>query len=174
MFGHYVKKPENTELIRILNRILKLEYSLIVSYPRIARKIEDRDIQDLVTSLGTASIKHADVVASAMRKLGGTPTWSFEVLRDNLSLDEIFTIQLEKENIAQKTHQECADLTRDSDLKREFATMAEEEKSHINIVERIIAHLKLSTLRHPVENRDVETQGVGSRDTESGSIATIE
>ena len=46
-----------------LNQILKLEYSLIIYYPRLASSISDPEIKDLVLKLGKYSIRHADIVA---------------------------------------------------------------------------------------------------------------
>ena len=136
-------KKENSELIDLLSDIYKLEYSMIVNYPRIARMIKDKETQDLTEMLGTASIKHADTVANVLKQLGGTPLWSLAMFPDDLSLEEIFTQQLEKEIIAQKSHQRCSELARDSALKEEFASMAEEEKSHIKTVEKILARLRI-------------------------------
>ena len=62
----------------ILNKALTLEYTLIVHYPRIASMIKEQETRKLVNELGRASVKHADVVANAIIKLGGHPEWSFE------------------------------------------------------------------------------------------------
>ena len=143
MFRHANKKENISELINLLSDICKLEYSMIMNYPRLAREMKNKETQDLTEMLGTASIKHADTAAKVLTQLGGTPVWSMAAFPDNLSLVEIFSEQLEKEKIAQKSHQRCAELTGDSLLKHEFISMAEEEKYHIKTVEKILTLLKL-------------------------------
>ena len=59
------------QLFLNLNKALTLEYTLIVHYPRLASMIKDADTRELVNELGSASIKHADVVADAIVRLGG-------------------------------------------------------------------------------------------------------
>jgi rubrerythrin len=135
------KNKINTELINKLGQISNLEYSLITNYPQIARKIKDKETQDLVISLGTASINHYDIVANALTKLGGTPIFSLELLPVDKDLVQIFIQQLEKENLALELHQQCSDLTDDRALKQELTSIADEEKSHIKTVEKILSRL---------------------------------
>jgi rubrerythrin len=66
------------ELKSVLNRALTLEYTLIIHYPRLAAMIPDEATRKLASELGSASIKHADIVANAIIRLGGKPDWSFE------------------------------------------------------------------------------------------------
>ena len=54
---------------------------------------------------------------------------------------DIFTKQLEKEQLALKLHEQAASLLQDDSLGQECAGLAEEEKMHIKTVERIIAVL---------------------------------
>lgn len=135
------KNKSHTELINKLGQISTLEYSLIVNYPQLARKIKDKETQDMVLSLGTASIHHYDVVAKALTKLGGTPTILIELLPLDKDLIQIFMQQLEKENLALDLHQQCTNLTDDRALKQELASIADEEKSHIKTVEKILSKL---------------------------------
>ena len=55
---------------------------------------------------GSASIKHADVVASAISKLGGNPVWSLESFPEQLDITDIFREQIEKEKLALQLHQQ--------------------------------------------------------------------
>jgi bacterioferritin (cytochrome b1) len=69
----------NTEqVISLLNEALALEYTLIIHYPRLSSMIKDPETRDLVSGLGSASIKHADTVAEAIVRLKGKPIWSFK------------------------------------------------------------------------------------------------
>ena len=62
---------KSSKLIELLNQALRVEYSIILYSPRLASSIEDEEIRKLVLELGHASTTHADVVARAIRELGG-------------------------------------------------------------------------------------------------------
>ena len=128
--------------LELLSQALQIEYSMIVQYPQFAERIHDEEIKQQVMALGIASTKHADVVSRAITKLGGTPEWSFEFVDRDTDLLDIFTKQLEKEQLALKLHQQAASTIQDDSLGQEFTALAEEEKMHIKTVERIIAGLK--------------------------------
>jgi len=140
------KKDEKTEetsnkLMGLLNQALHLEYSLIVHYPRLANTIRDEETRKLVLELGSASIRHADVVANTITQLGGEPDWSMELYPDEMDTVEIFQTQLEKEKLALKLHSESADLVPSSSLQVKLSTLAREEEQHIQIVNRILSRL---------------------------------
>ena len=128
--------------IELLNQALQIEYSLIVQYPKFAELIQDGEIQRLVRGLGIASIKHADVVSRTIIQLGGTPEWSFDFEEPGIDVRRIFEIQLEKEKQALELHTQTAALVEDISLKEDFSQLAQEEKRHIETVERILAALE--------------------------------
>ena len=128
--------------LELLSQALQIEYSMIIQYPQFAERIRDEEIRQQVIALGVASTKHADVVSKAIEKLGGTPEWSFEFVDRNADLTDIFTQQLKKEQLALKLHQQAASLLQGDALGEEFSQIAEEEKSHIKTVQKIIAGLK--------------------------------
>ncbi len=128
-------------VIILLNEALRLEYSLIFHYPRLANSIKDSETRKSVAELGTASIHHADVVAHAISQLGGTPDWSLAPFPDNYDLLQIFQIQLQKEKKALELHSQAANSVPPGPLVDDLRTLADEEKGHIAIVERIISHL---------------------------------
>jgi bacterioferritin len=133
------------KLLETLRRALKVEYSLIVHYPRLANSIKDKNIRNLVTSLGTASIKHANVIADTITKMGGQPAWSFDDFPNEDNLVDIFKMQLEKEKLALQLHEESANLVDDVTLFHHFKQIAEEEKKHISTVNGIISGLQRQT-----------------------------
>ena len=137
------KKKTTTDLrlLDILNQTLKLEYTLIIHYPRIASAIQDTEAKELAQSLGTASIVHFDTVTNAIKKLGGTPHWSFEPFPNELDLIKIFQIQLEKENLALKLHQQIAGMITDFSLRDKFSELSREEGLHIQTVEKNMSRL---------------------------------
>ena len=140
------KKDEKTEgsshrLMDLLNQALRLEYSLIVHYPRLANTIKDEETRKLTLELGSASIHHADVVANTITQLGGEPDWSMELYPEDMDTVEIFQTQLEKEKLALKLHHESADLVPSSSLQVKLSNLAREEEQHIQIVNRILSRL---------------------------------
>ena len=135
-------RVDSKQTVDLLNQILKMEYSLIIHYPRLANRIKDNEMKKLVQELGIASISHADTVANMIMKLGGNAIWSFEGLPEEDSLVKIFQLQLEKEKIALQLHQQAANLVTDGQKRAQLSRLAEEERSHIRIVEGILARLE--------------------------------
>lgn len=135
------KAAADSKLLDVLNQTLELEYTLIIHYPRIASAIQDAETKQLAQSLGTASIIHFDTVTNAITKLGGTPRWSFEAFPEELDLKKIFQIQLEKEKLALKLHQQIAGMTTDPSSRDKFSEISKEEGLHIQTVEKILSRL---------------------------------
>jgi len=141
-----VKKASSTSeslsrMLDLLNQVLQLEYSLIVHYPRLASAIRDEQARAMVLQLGSASIRHADVVADTIIKLGGNPRWSFEAFPEQLDIITIFQGQLEKENLALQLHRQSARLAPDVLLGNKFNELAQEEEAHIQVVKNILSKL---------------------------------
>ncbi len=126
--------------IEILNRALTLEYSIVIHFPRISAVFKDRDIRDKALYLSTASVKHANEVASAIEKLGGKPEWSFEPFPDD-DLVKLFETQIEKEHLAHELHLECVRLLPEG-LKPKFREMAREEEWHAKVALEVCDYLK--------------------------------
>ena len=138
------EKPEGTlqKVIDSLNKALRLEYSLIVHYPRLANTIKDEETRKLVLQLGSASIHHADVVANTISQLGGEPDWSLDFYPEDLDLVEVFQTQREKEKLALELHRENAASVPSDSLASELSALANEEEQHIRTVDRILSRLK--------------------------------
>jgi bacterioferritin (cytochrome b1) len=127
--------------VDLLNRALRLEYSLIIHYPRLANSAGDGEIRDLINSLGSASIEHANTVVDAIKELGGVPTWSFEPLPEGKDLLAIMKTQLEREKAAQDLHRRNAEVVTSPSLRSRLAAMVNEEEVHIQTVTNIIRRL---------------------------------
>src|SRR3989304_9998521 len=104
--------------------------------------VHDKKTKALGNALGSASVRHADVVARAIMRLGGTPSWTFEPFSFDDSLAGIFQRQLEKEETARRLHRETAVLAPDPSLRTEFEQLAREEESHIRTVKEILKRLE--------------------------------
>ncbi|MFC2024299.1 ferritin-like domain-containing protein [Chloroflexota bacterium] len=103
--------------------------------------IPDETTRTLVSELGSASIKHADIVASAIIRLGAKPDWSFEPFPGNADLVSIFQTQLDKEKTALELHRKSAYLVTNSAIREKFNDIAKEEESHIKTVQSILERL---------------------------------
>lgn len=135
------KLAGSPELLDLLNQTLELEYTLIIHYPRIASIIRDNETKQLAQSLGAASIGHADAVAHAITRLGGTPHWSFGSFPTEIDLKKIFQGQLEKEKLALKLHQQIIGQITDFSIRDRLIGLPKEEELHIKTVEKILARL---------------------------------
>jgi bacterioferritin len=138
-----IKTPKDDfpRIIELLNQVLKLEYSLIIHYPRIASYIDDEETKEMVIRLCEYSMPHADVIAKAIRELGGEPIWNFDPFPELASLIPLFRVQLDKEKLALSLHTETANLVPNPMLRDKIARMANEEKEHIKLVETILSRL---------------------------------
>ena len=139
-----MKEKKSSQIVDLLNQALKLEYSIIISMPRIASWIKDEETRGMAQILGNASVKHADTVADAISTLGGDPEWAFEAPPVGKDLVEIFEKQLDKEKIARQLHQESANLIQDGVLKLKFERLVKDEEGHIQIVNNILTRLRQS------------------------------
>jgi bacterioferritin len=137
--------PENQEIIALLNRVLKLEYTIVIHLPRISAAFHDREIRDKVLHLSSASVKHADAVATAVEQLGGKPEWNFEPFPDDCTLVKMFETQVAKEHEAHRLHLECARLAPSLVLKEQFRKMAKEEDWHATVALDVLEYLKTRT-----------------------------
>jgi bacterioferritin (cytochrome b1) len=138
---HKLAKGTVSELVKRLNKALRLEYSLIIHYPHIANLIRDQEVKKLTTELGGASIHHADVVASIISELGGKPEWSFDPFPEGNDIKKIFRIQLSKERAALQLHKGSAEMFPPNAHSEALSALAKEEEQHIQIVEVILSKL---------------------------------
>jgi len=134
--------PENQQIIDLLNLVLKLEYTIVIHLPRISAAFHDQEIRDKVLHLSSASVKHADAVASAIEKLGGKAEWDFEPFPDDGDLVKMFQTQVAKEHEAHRLHLECARLTSDPILKEQFRKIAKDEDWHAAVALDVLEYLK--------------------------------
>ena len=132
------KNNGNTAALALLNEALRLEYSIIIHFPRLVNMVKDLRLKKSISVLGNDSIGHADAVASAIRTLGGTPTWAFEAPPEGAGLRKMMEIQLEKEKIAEGIHRRVASLMTDPELKAKFSLMSADEKRHAALAGKIL------------------------------------
>jgi bacterioferritin len=134
--------PEHLEIIELLNTVLELEYTIVIHLPWISAAFHDREIRDKVLHLSSASVKHADAVATAIEQLGGKACWDFEPFPDDGNLIKLFEIPVTKEQEAHRLHLECARLASSPIHKDLFRHMAKDEDWHTAVACDILAYLK--------------------------------
>lgn len=140
MTTEYAKR-RLARLLDALNESLRVEYTLIIHYPRLVGLLEDEEARRLVLRLGQDSMRHANIVAAAIQELGGTPQWGFDPFPEGMSLAQIFELQLEKEKLALYLHQRSCELADSPDLEKRLRQIATEEEYHINTVQLILGKL---------------------------------
>jgi bacterioferritin (cytochrome b1) len=124
----------------LMGQTLQVEYRFIIHYPRLKEMLPDEESRRIIQVLGEDSTRHADIVARAMRDLGGTPLFpSLEPLPD-LSVREVLQRQLEYERLALMLHTEAAGLVGD-EWREHLQRIAEQERWHIEGMEMVLKRL---------------------------------
>jgi len=137
------------ETIELMNRTLEVEYSCIVHFARLSDITKDEEIRSLITELGQDSVRHASVVADIISELGGIPLWSFEPFPEDMDLERIFQLQLEKEKLALQLHSQNAEVQVDNSFRNKLKGIAKDEEKHIQIVNNILSKLTENSEKQP-------------------------
>ncbi|MCL4369315.1 MAG: ferritin-like domain-containing protein [Chloroflexi bacterium] len=128
-----------TRALELLGQILQVEYRFIIHYPRLMDMAPDEETREMMRVVGESSVRHADVTAQVLRTLGAVPPFpAFEALPADPP-KRIFERQLEYEKLALMLHSEAAGLV--EEWRPILQSIADEERSHIRIVERILEQL---------------------------------
>jgi len=129
------------EAYELLSRALEVEYQIIVHSPQVARMMPEKELSVKVEQLGLDSVRHADVVAATISKLGGVPPFPrFEPLPEILDVKWFFQKQLELEHTALDLHRRASEIVGE-ELAPSLQRLAADERWHIKVVEDIISRL---------------------------------
>jgi bacterioferritin (cytochrome b1) len=130
------------KIIGVLNQGLQVEYSMIYHYPRIISRLRDEEAKKVLDRLVSESLEHADMIADAVRELGGEPAYTIGPFPEHLDLIEILRLQLEKEKMALQLHREATGLIPPSNpLRNTFSNIAKAEEFHILAVQGVLSGL---------------------------------
>jgi bacterioferritin (cytochrome b1) len=142
-----MKEVDTTkEAQEVLSRALEVEYQMIINTPQIARMIPGEELALKVERLGLDSVRHADVVANTISKLGGVPPFPrFQPLPEFLDLKDFFKKQLDLEHFALDLHSRAARVVGEH-WAPSLLQLAEDERWHIKVVEDIISRLTYGTI----------------------------
>lgn len=125
----------------LLAQALRLEYRMIIHYPKLLTVFPETESRRVLVALGTDSIRHADAVAEVLRSMGEEPPLpALEALPD-LPLRQVFERQMEYEKLALALHTRAADLA-PPEYQATLRRMAQEEELHIRGVQQILDGLK--------------------------------
>jgi bacterioferritin (cytochrome b1) len=142
MFRTTERTVDNAVLTGLLNQILRLEYSFMLNYPRLAHLIKDSKTSAMISSLGSDRVRHTNFLVASSHQLGGIPVWDFEYLPDNPDPMEMFAEYLAKENLVSRLYRQCALLVEKGELKSKFSDLANEEEVQIKTIESIIFNIR--------------------------------
>jgi len=131
------------KIIDVLNRGLQAECSLIYHYPRIISLLRNKKAKKALDRLVSESLEHADMIAAAVRQLGGEPVYyAMGPFPAHLELAEGLRLQLEEERLALQLHREAAGLFPPSNsLRKTFSAIAKAEEYHILAIEGVLSRL---------------------------------
>lgn len=133
-------KESLAKTLDLLQKALIVEYSIIIYYPRLAERLPDDASRKTLYWMGEQSVRHADVVSQLIRRLGGTPEYSFEPYPEGDILI-IMRQQLEKEKLARFLYKEAQNLVTEALMATELGALVTQEEGHIKGVEIIIQRL---------------------------------
>ena len=121
----------NQKLIDQLNAALRMEYSDIFLYPRHSDFFKSHPaIAELFKNFSQMEVRHADILANEIHKIGGYPDWDFQLLTAKMTLPEIVKWHLASEHNSVKHYQKCINLATDKRLKEILDGIRIEESIH--------------------------------------------
>ena len=130
-------------LITLLNHALRMEYSDVFLYPRHADHLQKQPaIAELFRNFSQMEVRHADVLANAISRLGGQPNWDFHLLTGKKTFREIVNWHLAGERAAIKLYRKCIGLVTDKRFKDILELIRLEETIHEAALVRISQWIK--------------------------------
>lgn len=125
-----------------LNQMLLVEYQLIGHYPELIKIISDEKLKSKLQSLVDDSMEHANTVSTLISKLGGKAKKPNVIPPlEPLGLIDLMNKQLELEKLAFRIYNKIAEELTD-EFSNQLQQIAEEEQSHIKMVEDTISYLE--------------------------------
>lgn len=134
-------EQEKQDIVTILNTILQVEYANIVHFPRWASRIRNQAAAEKLRRLGEDSVRHLGAAMALIRQLGGSPSWGFELYRDETDLKRILEGQLEREMLAKWGYQRICELTQEEHLVELCRAGVAEEEEHIRLLQEVLSDL---------------------------------
>ncbi len=118
-----VSKDGKLALVALLNKAIKIEYGLILNYPRIIEylvgyeKINDELFISDLERLGEDSTRHLGWIVDIIKSLGGEPVWQMGIIERLFNARKLGAQQLENEKIAVGLYKEIVRVARKNVVK---------------------------------------------------------
>lgn len=132
---------DTKDVTTVLNTCLQVEYSFIVNLPRQSSRFNDEELMNDLRQLAQESLRHFDRISSALRRLGTTPIWGFELEAEGIDTKQMLLRQLDKERLAKMGYEIAVRLTSAPNLQRMLLEQVSDEDRHIAIVQRALDRL---------------------------------
>ena len=122
-----IKEEAKKSIIKVLNRLLQVEYDIIFNYPKVIDKlvnldkIKDEKIIQNIEEIGKESLHHFTVVDTWIHKLGGETIWHIDAVDPSMDFEGLLRQQLEREKWAISWYQEAKRIAEQNKVKiRDF------------------------------------------------------
>ena len=132
---------QSSDIITILNTVLQVEYSNVVNRLRWANRIGGKATDERISSITRGLMRHFYITCALIRDLGGTPSFGFELPKDETSLRKSLLGQLHKERVAKLGYQRTSELTSDESLREVLLAHKADDEEHIAILEEVLSEL---------------------------------
>ena len=129
------------ELVSLLNKALKAEFTDLFSYPKEAENIKIREIADTFGDLGRMELRHADILGTQIQALGGESKWDLDFPEIKESTEKILKDHLQREREAIQRYAYVINLLDSGDedqLKIILRGIKAEEEEHVTTIQRLI------------------------------------
>ena len=137
---------DTDDIVTILNTVLQVEYANIVNWPRWSGRVTNPDAAEKLSHMARDSMRHFDTTSALIRRLGGTPSWGFELelQKDETDLKQTLVTQLDKEKLAKMSYQRAAELVSDEGFRKVLMVQASEEEEHMRLLQAALDELTSS------------------------------
>jgi rubrerythrin len=132
-------------LIDILKQGMRIEYASIWYYPRLARRIKDREAAGIFNQVGQDSVRHASQVSQMLSKLGvNSESDLLGTVKEPEEGDvlPILKKMLEHEVEAARLYVEASKLAEDAVTRSWLVSQIKEEQDHARMVREVIDRIE--------------------------------
>jgi hypothetical protein len=142
--------------IELINLALGLEYTTVVQLPQLRDAADQVGLGREVWQCGEEAACHTDSMTSAIRRLGGTPAWTFAASAGELGATGLLTLQTERERQLSRIYEKTAAITTEPELRILLPRFARTARSHAQLMTEASRRL-IPPARAPVPGRRVSS-----------------
>ncbi len=131
-------------IVALLNKGIRVEYGMVLNYPRILEQIANIDKSQSGEFIGSAerfgkdSFRHATIVVKLIEELGGKPEFETLVIERMIDINKAMYEQLGMERLAESIYKEAGLVARNNQAKEKgfFGKLMREKEELIKDVSR--------------------------------------